>query len=127
MRLLLDTHILLWALDDNPRLSTRARALLADASHERWISAVSFWEIAIRVRLGKVTLGRPLDEIERHALAEGCRALTITIPHARAVENVECASTDPFDRMLLAQCEVETLRLLTADAGLRDARAVIPV
>lgn len=127
MKLLLDTHILLWALEDNPRLSTRARALLADASHERWISAVSFWEIAIKVRLGKITLGRPLDDIEQHALTEGCRALAITISHAYAVEHVECVSTDPFDKMLLAQCDVETLRLVTADAGLRDARAVLPV
>lgn len=127
MKLLLDTHILLWALDDSPRLGARARALLADAGNERWISAASFWEIAIKVRLGKITLSRPLHEIERHALEQGCRALDITARHAFAVAGVECSSSDPFDRVLLAQCEVETFRLVTADAGLKDARAVILV
>ena len=64
MRLLLDTHVVLWALADSPRLSSRARELLADPDNECWVSSASVWEIAIKVRLGKYQLGRPLKEIE---------------------------------------------------------------
>ncbi|MGE0581141.1 MAG: type II toxin-antitoxin system VapC family toxin [Steroidobacteraceae bacterium] len=127
MKLLLDTHILVWALDDSPRLSATARALLQDERNELLVSAASFWELAIKMRLGKIALRFPLQEIERHALAQGCRALDITIRHTLAVGTVECSSADPFDRLLLAQCEVETLRLVTADAGLRGVASVLPV
>lgn len=127
MKLLLDTHILVWALDDSPRLSAAARELLQDERNERWISAASFWELAIKIRLGKIALRYPLHEVERHALEQGCRALDITIRHTLAVAGVECSTTDPFDRLLLAQCEVETLRLVTADAGLHGAAGVLSV
>ncbi|MCW5620264.1 MAG: type II toxin-antitoxin system VapC family toxin [Burkholderiales bacterium] len=127
MKLLLDTHVLLWALDDSPRLSAAARELLQDARNDLLVSAASFWELAIKMRLGKIALRFPLQEVEQHALAQGCRPLEITIRHTLAVADIECASTDPFDRLLLAQCEVETLRLVTADTGLRGAGSVLSV
>jgi PIN domain nuclease of toxin-antitoxin system len=91
VRVLLDTHMMLWALTDSPRLSARARAVLADAENECWVSSASVWELAIKVMLD------------------------VTIRHAAAIERVAVPHSDPFDRLLLAQCEVETLRLLTAD------------
>ena len=118
MRLLLDTHVVLWALADSPRLSARARELLADPDNECWVSSASVWEIAIKVRLGKYQLGHPLTAIEDAIEAAGFRSIDVSMRHATAIERVEAPHGDPFDRLLLAQCEVETLRLLTADAAL---------
>ena len=118
MRLLLDTHVVLWALADSPRLSARARELLADPDNECWVSSASVWEIAIKVRLGKYQLGHPLTAIEDAIEAAGFRSIDVSMRHATAIERVEAPHADPFDRLLLAQCEVETLRLLTADAAL---------
>ena len=120
MRLLLDTHVVLWALADSPRLSARARELLADPTNECWASAASVWEIAIKVRLGKYALGFPLTAIDEALEQAGFRLLDVTTRHAAAVEAIETPHADPFDRLLLAQCEVETLRLLTADAALGE-------
>ena len=123
MRVLLDTHILLWALMDSPRLSKSARAMLADDQHEFWVSSASVWEIAIKTALGKYKPGQPLATIDNAIEHSGFRTLNVTVRHAAAVEHVTVTHADPFDRLLLAQCEVETLRLLTADRHL----AALPV
>lgn len=115
MRVLLDTHMVLWALADSARLSARARAVLADADNECWVSSASVWEIAIKSVLGKYKLGQPLVRMEMAIEAAGFRTLGVTMRHAAAIEQVVVPHADPFDRLLLAQCEVETLRLLTAD------------
>ena len=118
MRLLLDTHVVLWARADSPRLSARARELLADPANGCWVSAASVWEIAIKVVIGKHPLGFSLGDL-RDAIAEaGFRALDVRARHASAIAAVNVPHADPFDRLLVAQCEVETLRLLTADATL---------
>jgi PIN domain nuclease of toxin-antitoxin system len=117
---LLDTHMVLWALTDSPRLSARARAVLADADNECWVSSASVWEIAIKVMLGKYELGRPLGALEDAILEAGFETLDVTIRHAAAIQSVLVPHADPFDRLLLAQCEVETLRLLTADRVLSE-------
>lgn len=113
--MLLDTHVVLWALTDSPRLSTRARALLADAENECWVSSASVWEIAIKIMLGKYALGQPLGRLREAIEEAGFHTLDVTVRHAAAIEQVAVPHADPFDRLLLAQCEVETLRLLTAD------------
>ena len=118
MRVLLDTHVVLWALADSDRLSAKARAVLADADNECWVSSASVWEIAIKIMLGKYELGQPLDRLEEAIEDAGFRTLDVTVRHAAAIESVVVAHADPFDRLLLAQCEVETLRLLTADKTL---------
>jgi PIN domain nuclease of toxin-antitoxin system len=118
MRLLLDTHVVLWALADSPRLSVRARDLLADPANECWVSSASVWETAIKVRPGKYALGFPLTAIEDAIGEAGFRKLHVTMRHAAAVETIDTPHADPFDRLLLAQCEVETLRLLTSDERL---------
>jgi PIN domain nuclease of toxin-antitoxin system len=118
VRLLLDTHIVLWALADSPRLSLKARELLADADNDCWVSSASVWEIAIKVRLGKCRLDSPLAAIEQAIQDAGFRSLDVTMRHAAALERIDTPHAGPFDRLLLAQCEVETLRLLTADGTL---------
>lgn len=115
MRVLLDTHVLMWALEDSPQLSVTARGVLTDPDNECWVSSASVWEIAIKTALGKYRLGRPLATLEEAIERAGLRALDVTLKHAAAVERVRTPHGDPFDRLLLAQCEVETLRLLTAD------------
>ena len=120
MRLLLDTHIVLWALADSPRLSVRARELLADPANECWVSAASVWEIAIKVVIGKHQLGFSVRELPDAISEVGLRALDVRPRHASAIAAVNVPHADPFDRLLVAQCEVETLRLLTADAVLGE-------
>ena len=115
MRVLLDTHILMWALEDSPRLSMRAREILEDPENECWVSSASVWEIAIKTALGKYRLGRSLSTLEAVLEEAGLRVLDVKIKHAAAVEKIHSPLADPFDRLLLAQCEVETMRLLTAD------------
>lgn len=115
MRVLLDTHVALWALADSPRLSKAARAVLADEGNECWVSSASVWEIAIKTVLGKYALGVPLARLGAAIEQAGFRTLDVTMRHAAAIEEVTVSHADPFDRLLLAQCEVETLRLLTAD------------
>ena len=127
MRLLIDTHILIWALEDCAQLSPRAKELLLDPEHEHWVSAASVWEIAIKASIRKLTLSRPLGDLEKGILAAGFRVLDISIRHAVAVSEIELHHNDPFDRMLLAQCEVETLRLVSADHALARVPPVIPV
>jgi PIN domain nuclease of toxin-antitoxin system len=120
VRLLLDTHVALWVLADSPRLSRRARELLADPANECWVSAASVWEIAIKVVIGKHRLGFSLLELPDAIADAGFRTLDVRARHASAIAAVNVPHADPFDRMLVAQCEVETLRLLTADTVLGD-------
>ncbi|HTO59546.1 MAG TPA: type II toxin-antitoxin system VapC family toxin [Pseudomonadales bacterium] len=120
MRLLADTHIVLWALADSPQLSSRAREYLQDPGNECWASSASVWEIAIKTLAGKHRLGIPLSRLGVAVEAAGFHPLDITSRHAAAIERISLPHGDPFDRLLLAQCEVETLRLLTADRALVD-------
>jgi PIN domain nuclease of toxin-antitoxin system len=127
VRLLIDTHILIWALEGSPRLSAKAKELLRDSEHEHWVSAASVWEIAIKASIRKLTLSRPLVELEKGIVAAGFRLLDISVRHAATISEIEVPHSDPFDRMLLAQCEVETLRLVTADHALSAVPGVITV
>ena len=115
MRLLLDTHALLWLMDDDPRLNRRARTLI-DSAAEVHISSASIWEIAIKARLGKIEED-PEEIVERMEEA-GLRELPISARHAAASGKLPLLHRDPFDRLLVAQAITEPMRLLTADAQL---------
>jgi len=125
VRLLLDTHVLLWVLEDSPRLSPAARTLVTDSANECWVSAVSVWEIAIKVAIGKLKLSGSLETLEAAINEARFATLDMTIRHAVAVPRVSTKHADPFDRLLLAQCEVETLRLLTADKLLKPSQHAV--
>lgn len=112
MRVLLDTHILLWALTEDPRLSGKARKLIENAT-EVYISAATFWEMAIKVGLGKLSVS--LDEIREYCLDSGFVELPITSEHAIAVKDLEHHHKDPFDRLIVAAAMSEPMKLLTAD------------
>ena len=112
MRVLLDTHVLLWALTDDPKLSSKARRLIENAA-EIYVSAATSWEMAIKVGLGK--LDADLDEIREYCLESGFVELPITSEHAIAVKDLEHHHKDPFDRLIVATAISEPMRLLTAD------------
>jgi PIN domain nuclease of toxin-antitoxin system len=116
VRLLLDTHILLWWLDDNARLGRKARNLIADPNSDVLVSQVSLWETAIKHRIGKLHVG-PEDILPR--LSEfGFTLLTISNAHLMAIARLENHHSDPFDHLLLAQALVEKAAVVTADRKL---------
>ncbi len=117
MNLLLDTHVLLWALADDPALSPAARAAITNGSNVVFVSAATAWEIAIKKAIGKLRVppGDYLAELKRHRFTP----LDITTEHALAVETLPPLHADPFDRILVAQALVEKLTLVTHDDRLK--------
>ena len=112
MNLLLDTHVVLWAFDDSPKLSTQARQAITDGNNLVFVSAVTAWEIAIKRALGKLEApGDYLQELQLHRFTP----LDITSEHALAVEHLPPHHSDPFDRLLIAQAKLEDLTLVTHD------------
>lgn len=109
---LLDTHTLLWWIDDPNLLSGPARAAIADPSNDIVVSAVTCWEIAIKRGLGKLTAPVDLVALSRQC---GFRELPITIEHALVTESLPLHHRDPFDRLLIAQAIVETATVITRD------------
>ncbi|SDY68238.1 PIN domain nuclease, a component of toxin-antitoxin system (PIN domain) [Modestobacter sp. DSM 44400] len=117
MRLLLDTHVLLWAASTPGRLGS-AQQLLLDAE-ERLLSAASSWELAIKRSLGKLELGTDVRSwVARAAEELQLQRLSVTHEHAAAVEHLPPVHRDPFDRLLIAQAWSEGAVLLTADRAL---------
>lgn len=114
MKLLLDTHILLWALADDPSLSHVHRAALEEA--ELYVSAASVWEVGIKAALGKLEVPADLFDV---AVQAGCRQLPISWTHAQAASALPLHHSDPFDRMLIAQANCEGLVLASADKMMR--------
>ncbi len=115
MRLLIDTHLLLWAAGQSARLSPQARSLIADPGNELLFSAASLWEIAIKAGLGRPDFSVDAARFRRGLLTNGYRELAITGEHAVAVTGLPIIHKDPFDRLLLAQSIVEGITLLTSD------------
>ena len=116
MKLLLDTHILLWAAGRPEKLSRKARRLLDDPDNALIFSAVSLWEIVIKQGLGRDDFDVNARQLRRGLLDNEYRELAVTSAHALAIDDLPPLHKDPFDRMLLAQSRVEGFTLLTADA-----------
>jgi PIN domain nuclease of toxin-antitoxin system len=112
MRLLLDTHLLLWWLADSPSLPDEARELIADPANVVFVSAVSLWEIWLKQSLGKLAI--PLDFEDRLA-EESFENLPFSGAHTRGVASLPWHHRDPFDRMLIAQARTAELKFVTAD------------
>jgi PIN domain nuclease of toxin-antitoxin system len=113
MRVLLDTHIYLWWLDDSPLLAPTARKIIEEAEIV-YVSAASIWEAVIKIGLGKLEVD-PADLVAG-IRESGFEPLPITPEHALALSRLADHHKDPFDRMLLSQSITEPLRLITADA-----------
>ncbi|VAW43415.1 Death on curing protein, Doc toxin [hydrothermal vent metagenome] len=117
MNLLLDTHTFLWAIGNPSNLSQRAREAIVDGNNIVFVSTATAWEIAIKKEIGKLQIpeGDYLQELELHRFTP----LNITTEHALAVEHLPPHYKDPFDRMLIAQAQVEKLMLVTRDKRIK--------
>jgi PIN domain nuclease of toxin-antitoxin system len=122
MNLLLDTHVLLWWLDDHPVLSRKAKAAIADGKNLVFVSAVAIWEIRIKQALGKLAIPQNFQKVLN---AQPFEKLDITVEHAHAIKDLPAHHRDPFDRMLVAQTKVEHLTLVTRDIRLKKYK--IPI
>lgn len=127
MRLLLDTHVLLWALVSPERIPARIRRRLESPEHEVFFSAASIWEIAIKVQIGRMVLPMPLEEVATAAVQSGFEELPIHAGHAAATVHLPLHHRDPFDRLLIAQALYEPARLLTADRKLAPYSHLVEV
>ena len=116
MRALLDTHTFLWWITDQPRLSAHVRALIGDGANEFYISAATGWEIAIKAQLGKIELPRePVAYVAEQLTLNAFVELPVRLKPALQVYALPALHRDPFDRLLIAQSQLEDLPLLSAD------------
>jgi PIN domain nuclease of toxin-antitoxin system len=118
VRLLLDTHTLLWFYLGDAQLSGRANALILDASNRKVISPASYWEIAIKVSIGKYVLNEPYEDLIQHAIFDnGFDILAIEPKHTAALTRLPFHHKDPFDRLIIAQAQVEGVPVVGADTA----------
>ena len=116
MRLLLDTHAFLWFILDDPKLSDQARRLIADGDNDILVSPATYWEIAIKISIGKYALPEPYDVFMQRELASNAFAILPILPtHTAALTEMPFHHRDPFDRLLIAQAMTETVPLISAD------------
>jgi len=115
VRILLDTHIALWAVTDSPRLPESARGMIIDPGNEVWFSAASIWEISIKHALRRGGMPISGSEAVHWFTLSGYREIPISSAHAAAVDALPPIHGDPFDRILVAQAQTEPLRLITHD------------
>lgn len=126
MRALLDTHAFLWWVTDDPQLSEMARRIIGDEANQIFLSAASAWEIAIKVGTGKLRLPEPPESFVTSRIASaGFEILPILLSHALHTATLPPHHRDPFDRILIAQCQIEALPILTADSQI--ARYAVPI
>lgn len=125
MRLLLDTHLLLWTAGKSHMLSREATELIADPDNEISYSVIALWEIAIKNALGRSDFLVDLPSMRHQLLDNGYRELAVLGSHAIALEALPAHHKDPFDRLLVAQAMVEGMTLLTADATLAQYGSVV--
>ena len=118
MKLLIDTHALIWFLEDDPKLSATARAVVEDAANERWVSMASGWEMAIKSQIGKLKLPLVFEGLFPGALESfGFSILPIQAGHRHRYHALPLHHRDPFDRLLVAQALVNGLAVVGDDAA----------
>lgn len=111
--LLLDTHALLWWATLHPALSNKARRAIAENTIDTFVSAASAWEIATKARIGKLEWPPDAGTVATYALAQGFRSLPISLEHAERAGQLQIANRDPFDRVLIAQAQLEDMWLVS--------------
>lgn len=120
MRILFDTHTLIWHFEGNALLSRSAKAIIDAPENQLFISAVNVWEVATKVSLGKLQISSSVHEMINVYLRIGATLLSMTPEHAMAVQTLPWHHRDPFDRMLITQALQEKLTLLTHDEMIRQ-------
>lgn len=120
MKVLLDTHVFLWWNEGNVALSKKAFRIIADPGNTLILSVASAWEIAIKAQSGKLRLPEDASNyIRTRAAHYGMEILPIRLEHALALESLPLLHRDPFDRIMIVQCQIEKLTILTADPAIR--------
>jgi PIN domain nuclease of toxin-antitoxin system len=127
VRLLLDTHLLIWLASEPEKLSTEARNAIADTGNALSFSAISLWEIAIKNALGRADFAVDPRPLREGLITRGYAELSITSEHGFAAGGLPLLHRDPFDRAMIAQAMVEGIAFLTADAGLAGYGDVVRV
>jgi PIN domain nuclease of toxin-antitoxin system len=121
MKLLLDAHTFLWWITDDQKLSGRAREIISDGSNELFLSAATGWEIAIKVQIGRLKLPEePIRFILEQMRINAIQSLPIQMNHALHVSTLPQHHRDPFDRLLIAQAQLEGLPVLSSDHQLAN-------
>lgn len=121
MKILLDTHTFIWWDTDPSQLSAQALSICQDANNQLLLSVASVWEMAIKISLGKLRFAKPLaDMIAEQQRTNHLELLPVALAHALTVEALPPIHKDPFDRLLIAQAQVEGIPLLSRDAFLRQ-------
>jgi PIN domain nuclease of toxin-antitoxin system len=116
MNLLLDTHAFIWFVDGDPQLPSHARAEIESTNNTVWLSTACVWEMAIKTNLGKLTFSLPLSEyVELHVPENGFHLLSVDVHHALAIDSLPLHHKDPFDRLIIAQCKVERMAIVSGD------------
>lgn len=117
MKLLLDTHVLLWYLEGHANLSVTQRQLIEDRRNQVAVSAVSLWEMTIKVSIGKLALMDDLATIEETLLQQGIHVLPIQTAHLQCLLSLPFHHRDPFDRLIIARALTEEMTLVSDDAA----------
>lgn len=126
MKYLLDTSVWLWSVGSVDRINKQGRALLVDGKQELYLSAASTWEISIKAALGKLRLPEsPVSYVPTRLTQQGISPLPILQRHALAVYKLPMHHTDPFDRLLIAQAQLEDMAILTADKIFRKYKVAL--
>lgn len=121
MKLLLDTHTFIWLSEDDESLSSTVRELISDIDHSLYLSLVSIWEIQIKFQLGKLSLNNSLSEtIDLQTSKNGIQLLSIELGHILQLGNLPDFHRDPFDRLLIAQAQTESMLFLTRDSKIKQ-------
>ncbi|MBI1913433.1 MAG: type II toxin-antitoxin system VapC family toxin [Planctomycetes bacterium] len=116
MKLLLDTHTVLWFYLADPQLSATASGTIMDPANEKWVSPASYWEIAIKISTGKYALAQPYEDFWRNAIdANGFQILPILPRHTALLTTMPYHHRDPFDRLIVAQAVAEGMSVVSAD------------
>jgi PIN domain nuclease of toxin-antitoxin system len=127
VRLLVDTHVLLWIAADPGRLPMTVRERLESTDNEVLFSAASIWELAMKMQIGRIDLGVYPEQLAEAAVRRGFEELPVTAAHAAGVRRLPLHHRDPFDRLLVAQGLHEPARLLTADRALEPYTDLVEV
>jgi PIN domain nuclease of toxin-antitoxin system len=126
MNALLDTHVFLWWINDNPRLPVYIRSIIADSKNELFFSAACCWEIAIKYRLGRIKLPQKPDIFIIDQLAKNAvRSLPIHASHALYECNLPNLHRDPFDRIIVSQSKIEKMPVITGDPLIKQYKVSV--
>jgi PIN domain nuclease of toxin-antitoxin system len=115
MDYLLDTHSFLWFINGSTQLSAEARRCIEDDNSDKWVSIVSFWEISIKLSLGKLQMDMNVEELEKHLFGNGFKLLPLNLKDTLLVSKLPFHHRDPFDRLLIAQAINNSLTIISRD------------